>query len=89
MIYDVVLVSAPEQSESVIHTHISTLFLDSVAKNGHSRVWSRVPVLSSSLLLVAALLTIVRTWTQTKRPSAEQWIKVWLHIQWNIVVAVV
>ena len=28
--YNVLLVSAVQQSESVIHTHISTLFLDSI-----------------------------------------------------------
>ena len=31
LIYHIVLVSAVQQNESAIHTHISTLFLDSVS----------------------------------------------------------
>ena len=43
LIYNVVLLSAVQQSESVIHTHISGLFLDFFSHIGHYRVLSRVP----------------------------------------------
>ena len=42
MIYDVVLVSAAQQSGSVIHIRISTLF-QIISHIGHYRVLSRVP----------------------------------------------
>ena len=40
LIYNVVLVSAVEQSESVIHIHVSTLFLRFSSHIGHYRVLS-------------------------------------------------
>ena len=55
LIYNIVLVAAVQTSESVIHTHISTLFR-CFSHIGHYRVLSRVPcamLYSRSLLLLA------------------------------------
>ena len=40
--YKVVLVSGVQQRESVMHKHISTLFLRFFSHIGHYRVYSRV-----------------------------------------------
>ena len=43
LIYNVVLVSAVEQSESIIHIHISTLFFAFFSHIGNYSILSRVP----------------------------------------------
>ena len=52
MIYNVVLVSGVQQSESVIHIHISTLFFFRLFSHiGHYRVLSRVPCAIQQVLI--------------------------------------
>ena len=45
LLNNVVLVSAEQQSISVIHLHIATLFFRFYSHMGHYRVLSRVPLL--------------------------------------------
>ena len=35
-------------------------------------------------MFIAALFTIARTWKKPKCPSMEEWIKMWIYIQWDI-----
>ena len=51
LIFNVVLVSAVQQSESVLHIHIS-LFLRFFTHLGHYRVLSRVPYATQQVLLI-------------------------------------
>ena len=37
-----------------------------------------------TLMFIAALFTIAKIWKQPKCPSTDEWIKVCIHIQWNI-----
>ena len=50
MLYNVVLVSAVWQSESVIHIHISPLF-GFPSRLGHHRALSRIPCIAASHLV--------------------------------------
>ena len=38
---------------------------------------TRIPKDTCTPMLIAALFTAARTWKPTKRPSAEEWIKMW------------
>ena len=35
-------------------------------------------------MFIAALFTIARTWKKPKCSSMEEWIKMWIYIQWDI-----
>ena len=37
-----------------------------------------------TLVFLAALFTIAKTWKQPKCPSAEEWIKKWIKKMWHI-----
>ena len=51
LIYNVVLVSGVQQSDLVIHTHISILFGDSISHIGYYKVLSRVPCAIQQVLV--------------------------------------
>ena len=58
MLYNIVLVSAVQQSEPAVHTHLSPLF-EFPSHLGHQRALSSFPVWCSRLSLVAVLYTVV------------------------------
>ena len=59
MIHNAVFISAVEQSESVLHRHISTLVLRFFSHIGHYRVLSRVPCAIHQVLTGYLFLYIV------------------------------
>ena len=52
MIYSAVLISGVQQSEPVMHTHISTFFKDSFPIQGITECWVEFPVLYNRSLIV-------------------------------------
>ena len=83
MIYNVVLVSGVQQSESVIYTS-TFFFFCFFSIVGHYRIFFIYPEKTITQkdtctpMFIAALFTIDRSWKQSKCPSTDEWIKkVW------------
>ena len=59
MIYSVVLVSGVQQSESVIHIHVSTLFFRFFSHIGHYRVLRRVSCVIQQVLISYLFFSVI------------------------------